>query len=241
MDLRNVTMQSNIIETIPVLDNGFIELLGIFGDELTIVNSARVSFGTEKTKLSDGDVKLMNYLRDNKHFSPFRHLMFRFKIKAPEFVMRQLYKHVVGIEATSSCCIKDHAWNELSGRYKKIESFYTPESWRKQSKDSKQASEGKVEGDVEKDCQKTYNDCMSNILESYNKLLELGVAKEEARIILPLSMYSEVIWTCSFQAIANFIELRDHEHSQWEIREYATVFKEIIKKYLPITYSVWFE
>ena len=101
-----------------VLDKGSVELLGMFGDELTIVNAARVSFGAAKSELDKKDVRLIKYLYKHKHMSPFRHLMFRFRIKAPEFVMRQFYKHVIGCETTSSDSTKDHAWNEISGRYK---------------------------------------------------------------------------------------------------------------------------
>jgi len=100
-----------------VLDKGSVELLGMFGDELTIVNAARVSFGAAKSELDKKDVRLIKYLYKHKHMSPFRHLMFRFRIKAPEFVMRQFYKHVIGCETTSSDSTKDHAWNEISGRY----------------------------------------------------------------------------------------------------------------------------
>ena len=130
---------------VKVLDKGYIKLLDTFGDELTIVNAARVSFGVEKFELSKKDIGLIRYLYRNKHFSPFRHLMFRFHIKAPEVVMRQLYKHVVGIEATAADPTKDHAWNEISGRYKPVQDYYYPEVWRKQSASSKQASDGVVD------------------------------------------------------------------------------------------------
>ena len=97
MSFKNGSHENKKMETIQCLDKGYVQLIETFGDELTIVNAARVSFGAEKKSLSEGDIKLMRYLYREKHMSPFRHLMFRFKIKAPEFVMRQLYKHVVGI------------------------------------------------------------------------------------------------------------------------------------------------
>ena len=114
------------------------------GDDLTVVNSARVSFGKRKKKWDKSDEKLVRFLAKYKHYSPFRHLQVQFHIKAPEFVMRQWYKHVVGIETSSSSSTKDHAWNEISGRYVPVEDFYTPEVFRQQSEDNKQATEGAV-------------------------------------------------------------------------------------------------
>ena len=125
-----------------VLDKGFIEVVDSLGNDLTVVNSARVSFGKRKKYWDRSDERLVRYLAKHKHYSPFRHLQVQFHIKAPEFVMRQWYKHVVGIETTSNSSTKDHAWNEISGRYVPVEDFYTPNVWRKQSEDNKQASEG---------------------------------------------------------------------------------------------------
>ena len=124
-----------------VLDEGFIEVVDYLGSDLTVVNSARVSYGKRKTIYEDEDRKLVRFLAKYKHYSPFRHMVVQFHVKAPEFVMRQWYKHVVGIETSSSSSTKDHAWNEISGRYKPVNEFYEPTVWRKQSKSSKQASE----------------------------------------------------------------------------------------------------
>ena len=128
-----------------VLDKGFVEVIDALGIDLTVANSARVSFGKRKNKYDRSDERLVRYLAKHKHFSPFRHLIVQFHIKAPEFVTRQLYKHVVGIETTSSSITKDHAWNEISQRYVPVDEFYIPEVWRAQSEDSKQASSGKIE------------------------------------------------------------------------------------------------
>ena len=129
-----------------VLDKGFIEVIDSLGNDLTVVNSARVSFGKRKTKFDKSDERLVRYLAKHKHYSPFRHLQVQFHLKAPEFVMRQWYKHVVGIETTSNSSTKDHAWNEISGRYVEYDEFYEPTIYRKQSDDNKQASEGQFEG-----------------------------------------------------------------------------------------------
>jgi thymidylate synthase (FAD) len=221
-----------------ILDNGYLELIETFGDEKTIINAARVSFGVEKTELDEKDMKLMRYLYKNKHFSPFRHLMFRFKIKAPEFVLRQMYKHCIGIETTSNSSCKDHAWNEVSGRYKPVEDYYYPKIWRGQSDSSKQCSDGEIK--EQEKASNIFNENMKKLIESYDELLKLGVAKEQARIMLPLNQYTIVVWTASSQAILNFIELRDDPHSQFEIREYALAMKDMLKIKFPKLFNVWF-
>ena len=223
-----------------VLDKGFVKLDGLFGNELTIVNSARVSYGVTTEELSEKDKKLLNYLWKNSHWSPFRHVLFRFRIRAPEFVMRQLYKHIVGIECSSGMATKDSAWNEISGRYTKIENFHVPSTWRSQHTSSKQCSGEDLEGSTNEKAKEIYEKTLSLARDSYNELLSLGVAREQARIVLPLCQYTEVVWTCSLQALHNFISLRDHFHAQHEIREYALAMKKFLQIYLPALYDIWF-
>ena len=225
----------NVKET--VLDKGFIEVLDHIGDDLTVANSARVSFGKRKDKYDKSDERLVTYLAKHKHFSPFRHLVVQFHIKAPEFVMRQWYKHVVGIETTSSYLTKDHAWNEISGRYVPVEEYYVPSIWRQQSEDNKQASAGEI--DAQEKASEKYHSALQIINHYYNSLLNLGVAKEQARVLLPLAAYTEVYWTASFQAIMNFIELRDEPTAQWEIRQYAQTLKRIMFDIYPRTVNIW--
>ena len=222
-----------------VLDKGFVEVIDTLGNDLTVVNSARVSFGKRKTKWDKSDERLVRYLAKHKHHSPFRHLQIQFHIKAPEFVMRQWYKHVVGIETTSSSVTKDHAWNEISGRYVPVEDYYYPPYFRKQSDDNKQGSEGNIED--QKQGYFLWEKGLHQIQETYKELLELGVAKEQARAILPLSQYTEVYWTASFQAVMNFVELRDEKTSQWEIQEYAKVVKELCLTSFPKITKLWLE
>ena len=224
-----------------VLDKGFIEVVDSLGNDLTVVNSARVSFGKRKTKFDKSDERLVRYLAKYKHYSPFRHLQVQFHIKAPEFVMRQWYKHVVGIETTSNASTKDHAWNEISGRYVPVEDFYVPSVWRKQSDDNKQASEGVLDDLQQKRMESTFNEYMRQVEMAYDRMLAAGVAKEQARIILPLNQYTEVYWTASFQAIMNFIELRNEKTSQIEIQEYAKVLLEQMKDVYPKTTELWME
>ena len=226
-----------------VLDKGFVEVVDSLGDDLTVVNSARVSFGKRKTKWDKGDERLVRYLAKHKHYSPFRHLQVQFHVKAPEFVMRQWYKHVVGIETTSSGSTKDHAWNEISGRYVEYDEFYEPTTYRKQSEDNKQASEGEFEkGEYDYHfVEANWTNAHEASLSAYKQLIEIGMAKEQARCILPLTLYTEVYWTASFQSIMNFIELRNEKTSQIEIQEYAKALLELTQNTFTKITDIWAE
>ena len=226
---------------IDVLDKGYIEVVDTLGDDLTPVNAARVSFGGRSKDFTDKDRRLSKFLIKHKHFSPFRHQHIMVIIKAPEFVMRQWYKHVVGIETTSSSVTKDHAWNEISGRYVEVEDFYYPEVWRKQSEDNKQASAGVLDDLQQKRMASCYNEYMRQVEMTYDRMIEAGMAKEQARIVLPLSQYTQVWWTASFQSVMNFIELRDEPTSQVEIQEYARALKTIMMESFPETTKLWSE
>ena len=214
-----------------VLDDniGFIELVNHMGNDETVVNSARVSFGKRIEKLSTSDIKLIKYLAKHKHWSPFRHVQFQFHIKAPEIVGRQFYKHCIGSDYT----FKDHAWNEISGRYVIYnEEFYCPSTYRKQSADNKQAS---VNASVDRvyDLDQLYRDTIKNSYDTYRKLIDMGLCKEQARGVLPVSFYTEWYWSASLQAVINLITLRDHDHAQWEIRMYAIAMLDLIKHIVP--------
>ncbi len=224
-----------------VLNKGFVEVIDSLGSDLTVVNSARVSFGKRKETYDKSDRALVRYLAKHKHFSPFRHMVVQFHLKAPEFVMRQWYKHVVGIETTSSYPTKDHAWNEISGRYTPVSDYYIPEIWRKQSEDNKQASEGELDKLQQKRMSHLYERYLFEVERVYDTMVDAGMAKEQARVVLPLSQYTEVYWTASFQAIMNFIELRDETTAQWEIQQYAKCLKEMMYDIYPETIKIWSE
>ena len=226
---------------IDVLDKGYIEVVDTLGDDLTPVNAARVSFGGRSDKFTEKDKRLSRFLIKHKHFSPFRHQHIMVIIKAPEFVLRQWYKHVVGIETTSTHATKDHAWNEISGRYVEVEDFYYPDVWRKQSEDNKQASEGELDDLQQKRMSLVYETYMTQVEMAYETMISSGVAKEQARIVLPLSQYTQVWWTASFQSVINFIELRDEPTAQVEIQEYARALKKIMLETFPETTKLWSE
>ena len=226
---------------IDVLDKGYIEVVDTLGDDLTPVNAARVSFGGRSDKFTEKDKRLSRFLIKHKHFSPFRHQHIMVIVKAPEFVLRQWYKHVVGIETTSTHATKDHAWNEISGRYVEVEDFYYPDVWRKQSEDNKQASEGELDELQQKRMKLAYKTYMNQVEMVYDNMISSGVAKEQARIVLPLSQYTQVWWTASFQSVMNFIELRDEPTAQVEIQEYARALKKIMLETFPETTKLWSE
>lgn len=244
MDKRRIRVAQKTEDRhlIEVLDHGFVELVDSLGSDLTIVNSARVSFGKRKKKLSESDERLIRYLAIHKHWSPFRHVQMQFHCKVPEFVARQWYKHVVGISYTESATI-DHAWNEISLRYVDASEFdfYKPESFRQQSDDNKQASVDDPVDDPGNVLRDEYVRHSQQALELYTKLVAQGVAKEQARGVLPLNIYTEFYWTASLQAIVNFIYLRKHAGAQYEIREYADAIELLTKKVVPIAYESLFQ
>jgi thymidylate synthase (FAD) len=233
MEMTLVTQTSH-----PVLDHGFVELLGVLGNDLTVVNAARVSFGKRKADMSEGDKKLVQYLAQHQHWSPFRHVQLQFHCKVPEFIARQWYKHVVGISYSEAPTV-DHAWNEISMRYVDASGFefYTPAGFRKQSENNKQASTDEWVADLDGTLKDKYTQQCKQAFALYEELVASGVAKEQARGVIPLNVYTEFYWTASLQAVVNFIKLRQHEGAQYEIREYAAVLEKLTEQVVPVSYA----
>lgn len=192
------------------------ELLNYFGDDLMVINAARVSYGKEKQTFDAKDEKLLKYLVEHKHIAPFRHPQLQFRIECPIFVERQLFKHQVGMSA-----------NSISGRYVDFsDNYFNVKELRKQSKSSKQGSEGVLDRpDLIQKIKKHTEE--SAIL--YAELCESGVAKEQARIILPLSLETQFIWTGSLLAFIHFWELRIKPDTQQETRELALQMLDLVK------------
>jgi len=236
VEARNNQPEEN--KLIQILDHGFVELVDSMGTDLTVVNSARVSFGKRKKELSEGDKKLIRYLAEHKHWSPFRHVQLQFHCKVPEFVARQWYKHVVGIAYTDSATV-DHAWNEISLRYVDASefNFYTPDGFRKQSEDNKQASTDDLVSDPGNQLLNEYQAHCQKSLDLYHRMLEHGVAREQARGVLPLNIYTEFYWTVSLQALVNFIHLRQHPGAQYEIRLYADALEQLAHQVVPVSFG----
>jgi thymidylate synthase (FAD) len=196
------------------------ELINIFGDDLMIVNAARVSYGKTKSELDEKDIKLLKYLKDHKHTSPFRHPQLQFRISCPIFVERQLFKHQIGLTA-----------NSISGRYVDFsDDYYMPTEFRLQSKDSKQgSSDKKISNITNKTYLLYYKNMIDHIRNLYDFYIKEGIAKEQARMILPLSLYTTFIWTGSLQAYLNLFELRLKPDAQKETREIASQMLELVK------------
>lgn len=215
-----------------VLDKGFIELQDIMGDDLAIVNAARVSFLGE-SKGTDRDKKLLFYLLRHRHTSPFEQVEFKFRVRAPLVVWWQWVRH--------------RTWhvNAQSGRYTPFEEndFYYPPEWRQQADDNKQASDGVVSELDAESLTKLLDQHYTQAYDYYKKALEAGVAKELARLFLPgFSVY--YTWVCKVDAhnLMHFLSLRMANDAQWEIRQYAhTIYKDIFKVALPWTAEAFWE
>ena len=180
------------------------------GTDLTVVNAARVSFDKFKEELEYSDEKLIHYLAEHGHWSPFSHCYIQFKIDAPIFVARQLMKHTVGL-----------AWNEVSRRYVDDDpEFYTPFEWRRRAADKKQGSmaEAVSSQDI---ANRIKNESDRVALNCYDRLLKLKVCPEQARMVLPQNMMTSWFWSGSLYAFSRVCNLRLKEDAQEETRDVA--------------------
>jgi len=218
-----------------------VELIDTMGSDLTVVNAARVSFNKESTwegekhwsgnildkKLSDKDIKLISYLAQHNHWSPFAHCTLQFRIKAPIFVARQLQKHQVGF-----------AWNEVSRRYVDYKpTFWSPDNqWRGRAENKKQGSADELVRD-NLEAQEHYNDAVRYVYQTYELLLACGVCPEQARSILPQSMMTEWYWTGSLYGFARVCKLRLDPHAQAECREVAKWINDFCANQFPMSWK----
>lgn len=202
-------------------DQGWIGLIDMMGTEATMVNAARVSFGKIKNTMDEKDIELLKYLIENKHTSPLEHIVFTFSVHCPLFVRGQWHRH------------RTWSYNEISRRYTEFDlTFYTPPQLREQSKNNRQASvEGSFVEDLKlKELIEKHN---QDSLALYNHLLSRGVCREQARGVLPQNMMVTFWATVDLSNLLHFLELRDHQHAQWEIREYAQAIKTLLTPHLP--------
>jgi thymidylate synthase (FAD) len=218
-------MSESNVNKIPVLDLGFVELIDTFGSDLTVVNAARVSFHKEVTEMTEKDGKLVKYLADHHHVTPFFHPQAQFRIKMPIFVAREWFRHQIGF-----------ARNEVSRRYvdEKAE-MYLPEVVRARGKNLKQGSKTDPV-DLHDQAKALIQGANESALAAYEQLLEMGTAPEVARTVLPQGMYTEVIETGSLAAYARLCNLRLDPTAQWEIRQYAAAVSELIEAKFPVSW-----
>ena len=210
-----------------------VEYLDHMGSDLSVVNAARVSFHKESALLNgvlqERDEKLLNYLAKHNHWSPFAHTSISFRIKAPIFVSRQMGKHQVGL-----------VWNEVSRRYVDDEpEFYFPKVWRGRPVNAKQGSEGVVESDTY--ITQGVMDTVGQSLADYLGMIELGVAPEQARMVLPQNTMTEWIWTGSLMAFARVCKQRLDAHAQQETQEVASFLAGYCENLFPHSWKALME
>jgi thymidylate synthase (FAD) len=210
------------------MNNGSVELLETFGNDLTVVNAARVSFAKEVSEMTSADEKLINYLAKHDHISPFFHPQARFRLKMPIFVAREWFRHTIGL-----------ARNEVSRRYVDSEpELWIPTADGLRARDPK-VKQGSKEEPVEnaEEVLKEIEKHASSTLELYKDLLQKGVAPEIARAVLPQSMLTEFIETGSIAAYARIWKLRTDPTAQREIQEYARAIGEQLESKFPISWK----
>ena len=225
-------------KSIKVLDKGYVRLVDYMGNDLSIVNAARVSYAKESEQFNERDNRLLHFLIENKHLSPLRHAVLTFEIYAPLMVARQWWKYVVG----STYLDDTNGWNESSRRYiTENEEFYYPQNWREAPKNSKQGSGP----NVDKTLQQKWNNILEYMNETavsmYQRALNEGIAPEQARLFLPANgLYVRWRWTTSLAAIIHFLEERLKDDAQYEIQEYAQAIRTYTTTQFPETMKLFF-
>ena len=208
------------------------------GNDLSIVNDARASFEKTSSQLQDQDIKLIKYLITHNHTSPFRGVIFKFKVKAPLYICRQWWKHVIASNHND----EQLGWNEKSFRYVAIDDsneFYIPTIFRQQAKNNKQATSGSLEESQNNLAIAIYQQQCEASYEAYSKLLALGVGREQARGVLIPSVYTSWVWTASLQSLLHFIDLRAGEGAQSEIGAYAQAIIDLVSPIVPEAIQAW--
>jgi thymidylate synthase (FAD) len=198
------------------------------GDDLSVVNAARVSRNVESEELTEKDLRLLTYLSSHGHTSPYRHAFLTFEVKAPLLVARQWWKYVVGSDHTMD------GWNEESKRFVQEEpEFHVPQEWRGATTKKQGSGESvgpEYEGILATDAKGFY----LHALYMYNRALEMGVCGEQARLFLPaFALYTTWRWSCSLQSLMHFLNQRLDHDAQWEIQQYAKAVKELAQLKFP--------
>ena len=215
---------------IPVLDHGFVRLDGALADDLSVVNGARVSFARRKEEMDDSDEGLIRFLMRERHGTPFEHNAFRFHVRCPIFVAREWFRHRVG------------SFNEFSMRYARAsDEFYVPdpEDVRTQVGKPGAYSFEPVSDELAEQTREKLQEVYDAAYQTYEELVEAGVAREVARAALPVGAYTEFYWTVNARSLMNFISLRNSETAQREIRRYAEACERFLEEQMPVTYAAF--
>jgi thymidylate synthase (FAD) len=215
---------------VPVLDHGFVRLDAAMADDLSVVNSARVSFGKRHEEVEESDRGLISFLMKHRHGTPFEHNAFRFHVKAPIFVFREWQRHRIG------------SFNEMSGRYMELPGeWYVPEPENvriRVGKPGQYSYEPASKQDAEAFIATLQDDCEISY-SSYLGALRLGIAPELARFFLHVNHFSEMYWTVNARSMMNFLSLRHAPTAQWEIQEYAMVIERFFGGLMPLTWNAF--
>lgn len=222
----SLTNNEHFLKVDPLGDGiSSVELVRVSGTDVDVVNAARVSFGKVVETVSPKDEKLIKYLLQHKHTSPFEHNQLSFRIKAPIYVVRQWMRHRMS------------SYNEISYRYvNSALEFYIPGEWRYQSEDNRQASNGSFQSE---EVLVNYKKSLEVASQAYQNLLKAGVCREQARGVLPLCTYSEFIYTCNLHSFMHFLGLRLGAGAQYEIKVYAQAMLDLAMPYFKVTLQEW--
>src|SRR5213596_2684701 len=216
--------------TIPVLDHGFVRLDDAMASDLSVVNGARVSFARHKAEMDESDEGLIRFLMRDRHGTPFEHNSFRFHIRCPIFVAREWFRHRVG------------SFNEFSMRYAKAtDEFYVPavEDVRQQVGKPGSYTFEPVDPALAEQTREDLRAVYDHAFETYERLVEAGVARELARAALPVGAYTEFYWTLNARSLMNFVSLRAAETAQREIRRYAEACEHFLAERMPVTHAAF--
>jgi thymidylate synthase (FAD) len=212
------------------IGEGFVRLDAAMADDLSVVNSARVSFAKSSSEITEVDKGLINFLMRERHGTPFEHNSFRFHVKCPIFVAREWFRHRIG------------SFNEFSARYSEVPNeFFTPELEDVRGQVGKPGSYSfeQLDAETSADVKDLIASANATAYEVYQGLLSAGVAKELARVVLPMSMYTQFYWTVNARSLMNFLSLRMHETAQLDIRRYANAVHALAAPVMPITFAAW--
>ena len=216
--------------TIHVLDHGFVRLDDCMADDLSVVNAARVSFARRKEAMDESDEGLIRFLLRERHGTPFEHNSFRFHVRAPLFVAREWFRHRVG------------SFNEFSMRYARAtDDFYVPEPEDVRTQVGKPGAYSfePVEPELAEATREELRAVYDAAYATYERLVERGVARELARLVMPVGAYTEFYWTVNARSLMNFVSLRAAETAQREIRRYAEAVESFLAEKMPVTYTAF--
>lgn len=216
--------------TIEIHNGGFVRLDGCMADDLSVVNSARVSKGKHRETMELDDVGLVGFLMRERHGTPFEHNAFRFHVRCPIFVAREWFRHRIG------------SFNEFSARYTEMPSeAYRPslDYWRTQAGKPGAYRFEQVDEQVAVTADVWIRDAYDVAFSVYERLLRKGVAKEMARMVLPVGAYTEFYWTVNARSLMNFLSLRTAPTAQREIRDYANEIERLFAEQMPVTHKAW--